>query len=77
MDIGYSKGQLKTVPDGANLGLGCGAPIEHLALQAGETVVDLGSGAGIDVFLASDQVGPTGTVIGVDMTPEMSKDKSS
>ena len=71
LDIGYSKGQLKTVPDGANLGLGCGAPIEHLALQAGETVVDLGSGAGIDVFLASDQVGPTGTVIGVDMTPEM------
>ena len=71
LDIGYSKGQLKAVPEGANLGLGCGAPIDHLALQPGETVVDLGSGAGIDVFLAADRVGPTGTVIGVDMTPEM------
>ena len=71
LDIGYSKGQLKAVPEGANLGLGCGAPIDHLALQPGETVVDLGSGAGIDVFLAADQVGPGGNVIGVDMTPEM------
>ncbi len=71
LDIGYSKKQLKAVPEGANLGLGCGAPIEHLALKAGETVVDLGSGAGIDVFLAADAVGPTGKVIGVDMTPEM------
>lgn len=71
LDIGYSKTQLKAVPEGANLGLGCGAPIDHLALQVGETVVDLGSGAGIDVFLAADRVGPTGTVIGVDMTPEM------
>lgn len=71
LDIGYSKKQLKAVPEGANLGLGCGAPIDHLALQAGETVVDLGSGAGIDVFLAADSVGPTGKVIGIDMTPEM------
>jgi SAM-dependent methyltransferase len=71
LDIGYSKSQLKAVPEGANLGLGCGAPIDHLALQPGETVVDLGSGAGIDVFLAADSVGPTGRVIGVDMTPEM------
>jgi SAM-dependent methyltransferase len=71
LDIGYSKGQLKAVPEGANLGLGCGAPIDHLALQPGETVVDLGSGAGIDVFLAADQVGPSGAAIGVDMTPEM------
>ena len=71
LDIGYSKGQLSTVPEGANLGLGCGAPIDHLALQPGETVVDLGSGAGIDVFLAADRVGPAGSVIGVDMTPEM------
>jgi SAM-dependent methyltransferase len=71
LDIGYSKQQLKGLPEGANLGLGCGAPIEHLALQPGETVVDLGSGAGIDVFLAADSVGPTGKVIGVDMTPEM------
>ena len=71
LDIGYSTIQLKAVPEGANLGLGCGAPIDHLALQPGETVVDLGSGAGIDVFLAADAVGPSGRVIGVDMTPEM------
>ena len=71
LDIGYSKKQLTVVPEGANLGLGCGAPIDHLALQAGETVVDLGSGAGIDVFLAADAVGETGRVIGIDMTPEM------
>ncbi len=71
LDIGYSKQQLKGLPEGANLGLGCGAPIDHLALQPGETVVDLGSGAGIDVFLAADSVGPSGKVIGVDMTPEM------
>ena len=71
LDIGYSKKQLSALPEGANLGLGCGAPIDHLALQPGETVVDLGSGAGIDVFLAADSVGPTGKVIGVDMTPEM------
>jgi SAM-dependent methyltransferase len=71
LDIGYSKKQLGAVPEGANLGLGCGAPIDHLALQLGETVVDLGSGAGIDVFLAADAVGPKGKVIGVDMTPEM------
>ncbi len=71
LGVGYSKQQLGAVPEGANLGLGCGAPIEHLALQPGETVVDLGSGAGIDVFLAADRVGSTGRVIGVDMTPEM------
>jgi SAM-dependent methyltransferase len=71
LDMGYSTSQLKAVPEGANLGLGCGAPIDHLGLQPGETVVDLGSGAGIDVFLAADRVGPRGKVIGVDMTPEM------
>ena len=71
LDVGYSKKQLAAVPEGANLGLGCGAPIEHLALEPGETVVDLGSGAGIDVFLAADAVGPTGKVIGIDMTKEM------
>ena len=71
LDIGYSKKQLQAVPEGANLGLGCGDPIDHLALKAGETVVDLGSGAGIDVFLAADAVGPSGKVIGIDMTPEM------
>ncbi len=71
LDIGYSKKQLTALPEGANLGLGCGAPIDHLALQPGETVVDLGSGAGIDVFLAADSVGASGRVIGIDMTKEM------
>jgi arsenite methyltransferase len=69
--IGYDTAELAAVPDEANLGLGCGAPIEHLALKPGEIVVDLGSGAGIDVFLAARAVGPTGRVIGVDMTPAM------
>ena len=55
----------------ADLGLGCGAPVGHLALQPGETVLDLGSGPGLDALLAARQVGPTGRVIGVDMTPEM------
>ena len=69
--LGYAASDLAAVPDGANLGLGCGAPIGHLALQPGETVLDLGSGAGIDAFLAAKQVGPSGRVIGVDMTPAM------
>ena len=69
--LGYDDGQLEAVPAGANLGLGCGAPIAALDLQAGETVLDLGSGAGFDAFLAAREVGPSGTVIGVDMTPEM------
>ncbi len=71
LGIGYRKNDLDALPDGANLGLGCGAPIGHLALRAGETVLDLGSGAGIDAFLATREVGPSGRVIGVDMTPEM------
>ena len=62
---------MEAVPDGANLGLGCGAPLTIAALQPGETVLDLGSGAGFDAFLAAREVGPTGHVIGVDMTPEM------
>lgn len=71
LGIGYRKNDLDALPDGANLGLGCGAPIARLALREGETVLDLGSGAGIDAFLAAREVGPAGRVIGVDMTPEM------
>ena len=70
-DIGYSADDLSEVPDAANLGLGCGNPNAIAAIQPGETVVDLGSGAGMDVFVAAPRVGPNGKVIGVDMTPEM------
>ncbi len=69
--IGYSSDQLAVLPDEANLGLGCGNPTAIDSLTPGEVVVDLGSGAGIDVFLASKEVGPTGKVIGVDMTDAM------
>ena len=69
--IGYDADDLAALPDEANLGLGCGAPIGYLAPQPGETVLDLGSGAGIDAFLAARRVGASGHVIGVDMTPEM------
>lgn len=69
--LGYSKDDVAAAPDGANLGLGCGNPKAIAALQAGETVLDLGSGGGFDCFLAADAVGPTGHVIGVDMTVEM------
>jgi arsenite methyltransferase len=69
--LGYKAKELAVVPDGADLGLGCGAPVQHLALKPGETVLDLGSGGGIDVFLAAKEVGPSGRVIGVDMTPPM------
>jgi SAM-dependent methyltransferase len=68
--LGYSVPEIEGLSD-ANLGLGCGAPVDHLKLQAGERVLDLGSGAGIDAFLAARRVGPEGRVIGVDMTPEM------
>lgn len=71
LEIGYHEGDLIGIPDGANLGLGCGNPLEYAEVKAGETVLDLGSGAGFDVFLASREVGPFGRVIGVDMTPEM------
>lgn len=70
-DIGYSAEDLKNVPEGANLGLGCGNPVALASLREGEVVVDLGSGAGFDCFLAARQVGDSGRVIGVDMTPEM------
>ena len=69
--IGYSDTDVAAVPDGANLGLGCGAPLAAAALRPGETVLDLGSGAGFDAFLAAREVGASGRVIGVDMTPEM------
>src|SRR6201987_1441232 len=69
--MGYSEAELAAVPEGANLGLGCGNPQAIAAMQPGEVVVDLGSGAGFDCFLAARQVGPTGRVIGVDMTHEM------
>jgi arsenite methyltransferase len=69
--LGYTKGDLAAVPEGADLGLGCGNPNAIAALSPGETVLDLGSGGGFDAFLAARAVGPTGHVIGVDMTPEM------
>ena len=69
--IGYSKEELESVPAGADMGLGCGNPQAIAALKAGETVLDLGSGGGFDCFLAARQVGETGRIIGVDMTPEM------
>jgi len=69
--IGYSEEELKAVPEGANLGLGCGNPVALSSLREGETVLDLGSGAGFDCFLAANKVGEKGKVIGVDMTPEM------
>ena len=69
--IGYTETQLASVPEGANLGVGCGNPTAIDALRPGEVVVDLGSGAGMDAFLAAGQVGPTGRVIGIDMTDAM------
>lgn len=71
--IGYSKKELDNVPEGAVLGLGCGNPVALAGLKQGEVVLDLGSGAGIDVFLASRKVGDSGKVIGVDMTKDMIK----
>ena len=71
MAVGYSPQDLRAAPQGANLGLGCGNPVALASLREGETVVDLGSGAGFDCFLAAPKVGPDGRVIGVDMTPEM------
>ncbi|WP_207798676.1 arsenite methyltransferase [Candidatus Cryosericum terrychapinii] len=69
--VGYSDADLAAVPEGANLGLGCGNPLAFSALKEGDVVLDLGSGAGFDSFLAARKVGKTGKVIGVDMTPEM------
>ncbi|MDD5436281.1 MAG: arsenite methyltransferase [Candidatus Omnitrophica bacterium] len=69
--VGYSDTDIDIVPEGANLGLGCGNPVAIASLREGDVVLDLGSGAGFDAFLASPKVGKTGRVIGVDMTPEM------
>jgi arsenite methyltransferase len=69
--MGYAEKDLAVVPEGTNLGLGCGNPTALASLKRGETVLDLGSGAGFDCFLAAKEVGPDGRVIGVDMTPDM------
>jgi arsenite methyltransferase len=70
-NIGYSEAEMNSVPEGANLGLGCGNPTALAAIKEGDVVLDLGSGAGFDCFLAAQKTGKTGRVIGVDMTPEM------
>ena len=69
--LGYEPGDAASVPAGAEMGLGCGNPTAIASIQPGETIVDLGSGGGFDCFLAARQTGPTGAVIGVDMTPDM------
>src|SRR5688572_24405652 len=69
--FGYSPEELASIPAEANMGLSCGNPTAIANLREGETVLDLGSGGGLDVFLAAAQVGPTGRAIGIDMTPEM------
>jgi len=69
--LGYSKSELNSVPEGADLNLGCGNPVAIASLTEGETVIDLGSGGGLDCFLAAKKVGSTGKIIGVDMTAEM------
>jgi len=69
--VGYSDKEINSVPEGANLGLGCGNPVAQASLREGDVVLDLGSGAGFDAFLSAARVGSSGKVIGVDMTPEM------
>jgi SAM-dependent methyltransferase len=69
--LGYSEADLAGIPEGANLGLGCGNPVAMASLKPGQTVLDLGAGAGFDAFIAARAVGPTGRIIGVDMTSEM------
>ena len=69
--FGYSEEELRSIPADANMGLSCGNPLTFASLKPGEVVVDLGSGGGLDVFLAAQKVGPTGRAIGIDMTREM------
>lgn len=71
LSIGYDAGELANLPDGANMGLSCGNPVALASLREGETVLDLGSGGGFDVFIAGRKTGASGRAIGVDMTPEM------
>jgi arsenite methyltransferase len=71
--VGYSKKEMDAVPNGSNLGLGCGNPTALASIRKGETILDLGAGAGFDCFLAANETGPKGRVIGIDMTPEMIK----
>jgi arsenite methyltransferase len=69
--VGYESKELESIPKASVLGVGCGAPLHHAGVKEGETVVDFGSGAGIDVFLSANKVGQSGKVIGIDMTDEM------
>ena len=75
--VGYDTDELSAAPEGSNLGFGCGNPVAIASLKEGETVLDLGSGAGLDAFLAAQKVGNKGKVIGVDMTPDMIKKAGS
>ena len=69
--FGYTAEELASIPAEANMGLSCGNPVATASLREGEVVVDLGSGGGLDVFLAAEKVGPSGRAVGIDMTPEM------
>ncbi|MFX1390101.1 MAG: arsenite methyltransferase [Promethearchaeota archaeon] len=71
VQLGYTEDDLKSIPDGSNLALGCGNPTAHASIKEGETVLDLGSGGGLDCFIAAKKVGNIGKVIGIDMTPAM------
>ena len=77
LSIGYDKNELESIPESSILGVGCGAPLNFANLREGETVVDLGSGAGIDAFLASKSVRDGGKVIGIDFTDDMLKKSTS
>jgi arsenite methyltransferase len=70
-DVGYDSKDIGSIPEASVLGVGCGAPTKYSAIRQGEVVVDLGSGAGIDVFLSANLVGKSGKVIGIDMTDDM------